>query len=149
MNTHTDFFSEQTMARFQHELDKYPDDQKHSAVIACLSILQQEHGFVTPDHEKALAQVLEMPVMAVHEVFTFYNMFNRSPLVASRSMSAPTCLANFAAAKKPLNICAKNWMWKWVRPPKTACSLCNPANAWALARMHRCSWSMTAACAAS
>ena len=80
MNTHTDFFSEQTMVRFQHELDKYPADQKQSAVIACLSILQQEHGFVTPAHEKALAQVLEMPVMAVHEVFTFYNMFNQKPV---------------------------------------------------------------------
>ena len=80
MSTHTDFFSEQTMARFQHELDKYPADQKQSAVIACLSILQQEHGFVTPAHEKALAQVLEMPVMAVHEVFTFYNMFNQQPV---------------------------------------------------------------------
>lgn len=80
MNTHTDFFSEQTKTRFQHELDKYPADQKQSAVIACLSILQQEHGFVTPAHEKALAQVLEMPVMAVHEVFTFYNMFNQKPV---------------------------------------------------------------------
>ena len=80
MSLHTDFFSDQTMARFRHELDKYPADQKQSAVIACLSILQQEHGFVTPAHEKALAQVLEMPVMAVHEVFTFYNMFNQQPV---------------------------------------------------------------------
>ena len=80
MSSHTDFFSDQTMALFQHELDKYPADQKQSAVIACLSILQQEHGFVSPAHEKALAQVLEMPVMAVHEVFTFYNMFNQQPV---------------------------------------------------------------------
>ncbi|MFM7698820.1 MAG: NADH-quinone oxidoreductase subunit NuoE [Limnohabitans sp.] len=80
MNTQTQHFSAQTLAQFQHELSKYPDDQKQSAVIACLSILQQEHGFVTPAHEKALAQVLEMPVMAVHEVFTFYNMFNQQPV---------------------------------------------------------------------
>ena len=80
MNTQTEHFSAQTTARFQHELSKYPADQKQSAVIACLSILQQEHGFVTPAHEKALAQVLEMPVMAVHEVFTFYNMFNQQPV---------------------------------------------------------------------
>lgn len=80
MNTAVEHFSAETMQRFQHELNKYPDDQKQSAVIACLSILQQEHGFVTPAHEKALAQVLEMPVMAVHEVFTFYNMFNQKPV---------------------------------------------------------------------
>ena len=80
MNTTVEHFSTQTMQRFQHELNKYPADQKQSAVIACLSILQQENGFVTPAQEKALAVVLEMPVMAVHEVFTFYNMFNQKPV---------------------------------------------------------------------
>ena len=80
MNTAVEYFSAETMQRFQHELNKYPDDQKQSAVIACLSILQQENGFVTPEQEKALAAVLEMPVMAVHEVFTFYNMFNQQPV---------------------------------------------------------------------
>jgi NADH-quinone oxidoreductase subunit E len=73
-------FTAETLARFQRELDKYPTDQKASAVIACLSILQQQQGFVTPQDEQALAQVLEMPVMAVHEVFTFYNMFNQQPV---------------------------------------------------------------------
>jgi NADH-quinone oxidoreductase subunit E len=80
MNTAVEHFSAETMQRFQHELNKYPDDQKQSAVIACLSILQQENGFVTPEQEKALATVLDMPVMAVHEVFTFYNMFNQKPV---------------------------------------------------------------------
>ncbi len=80
MNTAAEQFSAETMQRFQHELSKYPDDQKQSAVIACLSILQQENGFVTPEQEKALAAVLQMPVMAVHEVFTFYNMFNQKPV---------------------------------------------------------------------
>jgi len=73
-------FTAETLAHFQRELDKYPTDQKASAVIACLSILQQQQGFVTPQDEQALAQVLEMPVMAVHEVFTFYNMFNQQPV---------------------------------------------------------------------
>ena len=80
MNTTVEHFSTQTMQRFQHELSKYPADQKQSAVIACLSILQQENGFVTPTQEKALGVVLDMPVMAVHEVFTFYNMFNQKPV---------------------------------------------------------------------
>ena len=80
MNTAVEYFSAETMQRFQHELNKYPDDQKQSAVIACLSILQQENGFVTPEQEKALSAVLDMPVMAVHEVFTFYNMFNQQPV---------------------------------------------------------------------
>ena len=80
MNTTADYFSAATMQRFEHELNKYPADQKQSAVMACLSILQQENGFVTAEQEKALAVVLDMPVMAVHEVFTFYNMYNQQPV---------------------------------------------------------------------
>lgn len=73
-------FSAATLQRFARELAKYPTDQKQSAVIACLSILQEENGQVSPAHEQALAHYLEMPVMGVHEVFTFYNMFNVKPV---------------------------------------------------------------------
>ena len=73
-------FSDATLQRFARELAKYPTEQKLSAVIACLSILQEENGQVSPAHEQALAHYLEMPVMGVHEVFTFYNMFNVKPV---------------------------------------------------------------------
>ena len=73
-------FSETTLQRFAREVAKYPADQQQSAVIACLSIIQQEDGHVSPAQEKALAHYLHMPVMAVHEVFTFYNMFNLKPV---------------------------------------------------------------------
>ena len=73
-------FSAQVLARFDKELAKYPAEQKQSAVIACLSIVQQVHGHVSPESEKGVAQYLGMPVMAVHEVSTFYNMFNLTPV---------------------------------------------------------------------
>ena len=73
-------FSDATLQRFAREVAKYPSEQKQSAVIACLSILQQENGRVSPAHELALAHYLDMPVMGVHEVFTFYNMFNVKPV---------------------------------------------------------------------
>ena len=41
--------SEQTKARFDREVAKYPDDQKQSAVMACLSIVQQELGYVSAE----------------------------------------------------------------------------------------------------
>ena len=72
--------SDATLQRFARELAKYPTEQKQSAVSACLSILQEENGHVSPAHEQALAHYLEMPVMGVHEVFTFYNMFNVKPV---------------------------------------------------------------------
>jgi NADH-quinone oxidoreductase subunit E len=73
-------FSEHTKALFDREVAKYPSDQKQSAVMACLTIVQQELGWVSPESEKAVADHLGMAPMAVHEVSTFYNMYNRKPL---------------------------------------------------------------------
>jgi len=73
-------FSEQTLARFAREVAKYPADQKQSAVMGCLAIVQQEQGFVSVEAEKGVAQVLGMAPIAVHEVTTFYNMYNQQPV---------------------------------------------------------------------
>ena len=72
--------SESTKARFAREVAKFPADQKQSAVMACLSIVQQEQGWVSPESEQVVADYLGMPVMAVHEVTTFYNMYNQKPV---------------------------------------------------------------------
>ena len=66
--------------RFAREVAKYPPDQKQSAVMACLAIVQHELGHVSQDSEKAVAEYLGMPPIAVHEVTTFYNMYNQRPL---------------------------------------------------------------------
>jgi NADH-quinone oxidoreductase subunit E len=72
--------SESTKTRFAREVAKFPADQKQSAVMACLSIVQQEQGWVSPESEQGVADYLGMPVMAVHEVTTFYNMYNQKPV---------------------------------------------------------------------
>ncbi len=72
--------SEATKARFAREVAKFPADQKQSAVMACLSIVQQELGYVSVDSEKVVANYLGMAPMAVHEVTTFYNMYNQQPV---------------------------------------------------------------------
>jgi NADH-quinone oxidoreductase subunit E len=72
--------SEQTHARFAKEVAKYPADQKQSAVMACLAIVQQELGSVSADSEREVATYLGMAPMAVHEVTTFYNMYNQQPV---------------------------------------------------------------------
>jgi NADH-quinone oxidoreductase subunit E len=73
-------FSEATLARFAREVAKYPADQKQSAVMACLSIAQQELGWVSAEAEAAIANVLGMAPIAVREVTTFYNMYNQRPV---------------------------------------------------------------------
>lgn len=72
--------SEQTLARFAREAAKYPHEQRQSAVMACLAIVQQEQGWVSQEAENAVAAYLGMPPIAVHEVTTFYNMYNQQPV---------------------------------------------------------------------
>jgi NADH-quinone oxidoreductase subunit E len=67
-------------ARFEREVAKYPADQKQSAVMACLAIVQQQRGWVCAADEKLVADFLGMPPIAVHEVTTFYNMYNQQPV---------------------------------------------------------------------
>lgn len=69
--------SEVTLARFAKEVTKYPNDQKQSAVMACLAIVQQESGFVSAESERLIAEYLGMAPIAVHEVTSFYNMYNQ------------------------------------------------------------------------
>ena len=69
-----------TWERFAREVAKYPADQKQSAVMACLGVVQQELGYVSAASEKIVADYLSMPPIAVHEVTTFYNMYNQQPL---------------------------------------------------------------------
>ncbi len=81
VNTHHSTpLSAEAHARFAREVAKYPDDQKQSAVMACLSIAQQEQGYVSAESERVIAELLGMAPMAVHEVTTFYNMYNQQPV---------------------------------------------------------------------
>jgi NADH-quinone oxidoreductase subunit E len=72
--------SEAAAKAFEREIAKYPPEGKASAVIACLAALQREHGFISQESEQLVAEALDMPPIAVHEVTTFYNMFNQVPV---------------------------------------------------------------------
>ena len=74
--------NDQIKARFAREVAKYPADQKQSAVMACLAIVQQEQGHVSTAAEDGIAAYLGMAPIAVHEVTTFYNMYNQQPVGA-------------------------------------------------------------------
>ena len=73
-------FSDEIKARFAREVAKFPADQKQSAVMACLTIVQAERGYVSRDSEDEIAAYLGMAPIAVYEVTTFYNMYNQTPV---------------------------------------------------------------------
>jgi NADH-quinone oxidoreductase subunit E len=72
--------SDQAYRKIDREVAKYPADQKQSAVMAALAIAQEERGWISPDVEADIAAYLGMPAIAVHEVATFYTMYNTKPV---------------------------------------------------------------------
>lgn len=62
-------------------LGKYPADQKQSAVMAALRIVQDENGgWLTQELMDAVAEYLDMSPIAVYEVATFYSMYEHKPV---------------------------------------------------------------------
>lgn len=59
---------------------KYPDEQRQSAVMSTLRIVQEAHGHLTPELMDAVAAYLHMPAIAVYEVASFYTMYEHRPL---------------------------------------------------------------------
>ncbi|MCD8524804.1 MAG: NADH-quinone oxidoreductase subunit NuoE [Gammaproteobacteria bacterium] len=57
-------------------LEKYPPNQKQSAVISALHTVQNYHGWISRELLDAVAEYLEMPNIAVYEVASFYSMFD-------------------------------------------------------------------------
>jgi NADH-quinone oxidoreductase subunit E len=80
MSTTNTLFSAKTRADMDRNIAKYPPEQKQSAVMACLIAAQEEHGWVSPEIIAEVAQILNMPTIAVEEVATFYNMYETKPI---------------------------------------------------------------------
>jgi NADH-quinone oxidoreductase subunit E len=71
--------SAEARSKIDREVAKYPADQKQSAVMAALAIVQEERGWVSPESIDDVAGYLGMPPIAVYEVATFYNMYDLQP----------------------------------------------------------------------
>lgn len=72
--------SEQAYQRIDREVAKFPDDQKRSAIMAALTIAQEEKGWLSTDVIRDVADYLQQPAIAVQEVATFYDMYNTRPV---------------------------------------------------------------------
>ena len=68
--------SADALANIDKALAKYPVDRKQSAVMAALTIVQDEKGYLSSDTIEFVADYLGMAPIAVWEVATFYGMYN-------------------------------------------------------------------------
>lgn len=71
-------FTPENQKVFETILQKYP--KKRAAMLPTLHLAQQQQGYLSPDVEEYVAQLLEVPVVDVHEVITFYSLFSQKPL---------------------------------------------------------------------
>jgi NADH-quinone oxidoreductase subunit E len=73
-------FSKETMKQAEWWLAKYPSDRKQSAVIPIMWLVQKQEGWISEPAVRAIADLLDMPVIRVLEVATFYTMFQLHPV---------------------------------------------------------------------
>lgn len=67
------------LKQVQAELKRY--EAKESAIIPALYIAQKENkGWVSEHVIHHLSKVMDIPESRIHEVFTFYTMFNQKPV---------------------------------------------------------------------
>jgi len=71
--------SPEALAKIDRAAAKYPPDHKQSAVMAALTIAQDEKGWLSTETMDFVAAYLGMPPIAVYEVASFYTMYDLKP----------------------------------------------------------------------
>ncbi len=72
--------SQESRTQIDREIAKYPAEQKQSAVMAALAIVQMEQGWLSTETIEDVASHLGMAPVAVYEVASFYNMYDLAPV---------------------------------------------------------------------
>ncbi len=74
-------FTSEIRSQIDKWIGKYPAGWKQSAVMAALSIMQDENGgWLSREIMDDVAAYLDMPPIAVYEVATFYSMYELEPV---------------------------------------------------------------------
>jgi NADH-quinone oxidoreductase E subunit len=74
----TKTWDETIARRIEDAAARYP--RRESALLPALHIVQETFGFVPPESEIRVAELLGIPALRVREAVTFYSLFVRRPL---------------------------------------------------------------------
>jgi len=72
--------SQESIAKIEYELTKYPADRRQAAIMSALRIAQEEKGWLSEETIAWVADYLGIPAIAAMEVATFYNMYQLTPV---------------------------------------------------------------------
>src|SRR5438067_5930317 len=73
-------YTAENRARFDAIVQRYPRDQKRSAVLPALYLAQQQHGYITANAIRHVAGLLEITRADVEDVVSYYTMFYTRPV---------------------------------------------------------------------
>ncbi|MDA2929618.1 NADH-quinone oxidoreductase subunit NuoE [Acidobacteria bacterium AH-259-O06] len=71
-------FTRENQTRVREILRRYPT--KRAAMLPTLHLVHQQQGYITPEVEEYVAGFLEVPVVDVHEILTFYTLYFQRPM---------------------------------------------------------------------
>ena len=78
--SNTSALSAHVREEIDHWVARFPEGRQRSAVLAALRAAQHENdGYLTPALMDGIAAYLDLPVVQVYEVATFYSMFETEP----------------------------------------------------------------------
>jgi NADH-quinone oxidoreductase subunit E len=96
--------SPESLAKIDRAVAKYPADHRDSAVMAALTIAQDEKGWLSTETMDFVAHYLGMPPIAVYEVASFYTMYDLKPVGKHKL----TICTNLPCALQGANAAAKH-----------------------------------------
>jgi NADH-quinone oxidoreductase E subunit len=73
-------FTAERRARLDEMLTKYPANQKRSAVLGALYLVQEQQGHLTGNGMRHVAGILDLTPAEVEDVATYYVMFYKEPV---------------------------------------------------------------------
>jgi NADH-quinone oxidoreductase subunit E len=100
-------FTPETKAQVDWWLTKYPAERKASAVIPILWLIQKQEGWVSEPAIRMVADMLDMAVIRVLEVATFYTMFQLHPVGKHHLQVCGTTPCMLRGAEELKKVCKK------------------------------------------
>jgi NADH-quinone oxidoreductase subunit E len=73
-------YTAERLARFEEIVKRYPSDQRRSAVLPALYLVQDQQGYITAHSMKYVAQLLGITPADVEDVVSYYTMFFTKPV---------------------------------------------------------------------
>lgn len=100
-------FNEINLKKAKTEVAKYPNGKEKSAIMALLWLAQEQDGGneLTKEKIEYIADFLQMPVIRVYEVASFYTMYNLTAVGKNHIQICGTVPCHLVGAKELFTTC--------------------------------------------